>query len=237
MKKSVLIIALFLSGLMFNGCDDFHCIEGHGPTETRELSLPQVSSFSYHGSGSVFVQKGETQRITVEGQRNILDELETDVHGGHWDIEFDRCIRRMNELNIYITVPELEFISLTGSGRITGFTENENFDQLVVSLSGSGNIDLDATATEIRTDITGSGRIRLYGAAEYERVRISGSGNYKGYGMEVNFADVSISGSGNAEVSVADELDVDIQGSGNVFYYGDPEVRAIVSGSGKVIQK
>lgn len=235
--KNVLYLTVFLSvSLLFSGCDDYPCIKGSGPIETREFSLSSISSFSFHGSGNVFVQKGEVQRVTVEAQRNILDLLETDVHGGHWDIEFDKCIKNMNELNVYITLPEVEFISLTGSGRITGFTENETFDNLTVSLSGSGSIDLDAYAETIRTDITGSGRIRLHGEADHERVRISGSGTYKGYGMDVISADISISGSGDAEVTVATSLDVDIQGSGNVFYYGDPQVNSKVTGSGKVIK-
>jgi hypothetical protein len=237
MKKLVYVFVLLAVSQLFSGCDDYPCIKGSGPVESREIFLSPVSSFSFHGSGNVFLQKGQEQRIRVEGQRNILDLLETDVHAGHWDIEFDKCIKNMTELKIYITLPEVEYIALSGSGRITGFAENETFDELAVSLSGSGQIELDAFAPTVRADVTGSGRIRLNGTAEEEIVRISGSGKYRGYGMDVNTADINISGSGDAEVSVEDFLDVNIQGSGNVFYFGNPQVTSKVTGSGKVIKQ
>jgi hypothetical protein len=237
MKKLVFVLVLLGTSQLFSCCDDYPCIKGAGPVESRELFLPPINSFSYNGSGNVFVQKGEEQRITVEAQGNILDLLEIDVHGGHWDIDFDKCIKNMSEMKIYITLPEVEYVALSGSGRIEGFTENEIFDEFAVSLSGSGQIELDAFAPTIRADLTGSGRIILNGEAGHEIIRISGSGKYRGYDMEVNSADINISGSGDAEVSVEEYLDVDIQGSGNVFYYGNPQVTSKVTGSGKVIKQ
>ncbi len=235
MKNVLKAAAGLILGLVMVSCDDY-CIEGKGPVETRELALPQITSFSFSGSGNVYIQQGPEQRVIVEAQSNILDRLDSRVSGGHWDIDFDGCIGKSEDLNIYLTVSELEYISLSGSGRINGVNEADEFNELGVNLSGSGQIELDVYTGSVEVDITGSGMIRLHGAASHQKVYITGSGDYKGYGMEVNTAEVNISGSGNAQVLVNQELDVRIQGSGNVFYHGNPEVHANITGSGNVIK-
>ena len=48
-------------------------------------------------------------------------------------------------------------------------------------------------------------------------------------------ADVTISGSGDAEVTVSDDLDVKITGSGDVYYKGNPDLDVNITGSGEVI--
>ncbi len=53
--------------------------------------------------------------------------------------------------------------------------------------------------------------------------------------MEATQCAVRISGSGNVEINVKDELDATISGSGSVSYKGSPsKVNSNASGSGKV---
>ena len=50
-----------------------------------------------------------------------------------------------------------------------------------------------------------------------------------------DFAHVRISGSGNANVLVSDDLNVVISGSGKVSYAGYPDISKLISGSGKLL--
>ena len=38
---------------------------------------------------------------------NIIDEIELDVRNGIWKIEFNRCVRDIDQLRIFITMPTL----------------------------------------------------------------------------------------------------------------------------------
>jgi hypothetical protein len=68
-------------------------------------------------------------------------------------------------------------------------------------------------------------------------VKISGSGDVKAFGFDAKKADITISGSGNVEVNVAESLEVVISGSGNILYKGSPAViNSQISGSGKLIK-
>jgi hypothetical protein len=53
-------------------------------------------------------------------------------------------------------------------------------------------------------------------------VNISGSGAVHSYDLETNRTEVTIDGSGIAEVNAFDELNALVLGRGNVFHKGDP---------------
>lgn len=229
--KWTLAVAL-LCGTLFTACDE-ECISGSGTVVSQELNVPPFQSLALLGSAEVIIREGNTQLVEVEGQQNIINLINTDVRGGHWDIFTEGCVRNSRGLTYYITVPNLELIGLSGSGNIS--TENTlNSDELSLVLSGSGRIDVRAECSEIISNITGSGVIRIAGTAEDAQVMISGSGGYQGFELETETTRVNISGSGDADVTVSELLQAIITGSGNVIYRGNPTVDTNITGSGTV---
>jgi hypothetical protein len=75
----------------------------------------------------------------------------------------------------------------------------------------------------------------LEGTGDELDFNLSGSGELKAFGMQMNEADVVISGSGDAEVRVVNRLSARISGSGNVLFRGNPVVNSTITGSGRVI--
>ena len=229
------LLLLFLAALLSACDDDDFCIRGEGDTETRTLSLADFNGVSVNGSTEVYIRRGEVQQVEVKGQSNVLDELETEVSGGVWNIEFDRCIRRHRTVEVYITVPELTSAEVNGSG----FVELEDVfevEEFFTRITGSGEIRARVAAEEVTSRISGSGSVRLAGTASVQDVSISGSGNHEAFDLRTNATSVTISGSGKAEVTVADELNVEISGSGRVYYRGNPTINSNISGSGRLIK-
>ena len=219
--------------LLLTSCDE-NCINGNGPIVSEDLYLNDINSFAFYGSGNVYVSYGNEQRVRIEANRDIISRLNRQVNGGHWDIYFDECVRNSSGIRVFLTVKDLSYIGLLGSGKIEA-NQTLQTDVLNVSLSGSGDIFLNAQCQEVFTNLTGSGRVQIYGSSEFSQLSISGSGRYLGQGLNVDNARVNITGSGDAEMNVSDELDVTISGSGNVYYIGNPTLKVNITGSGKVI--
>lgn len=212
------------------------CLKGEGDVETRTLVINDIEEVNVSGSPRVFITKGEQQRVEVKGQANVLDELETEVNGGVWDVTFRRCLRDHEPVEVYITVPELTAASVGGSGylELQDVFESGDFD---ASVSGSGDMRLQLDTDHLSSRISGSGTITAAGEANRHDLSISGSGNNNSFELRSEEAVVDISGSGQAEVNVRRSLNVDISGSGRVYHKGNPKVNADVSGSGKVISE
>lgn len=212
------------------------CLEGEGDIETRTVNVAPLEGVRVGGNARVFVRQGSPQRVEVKGQPNVLDELETEVRDGVWEVEFNRCLRDHEPVQVYLTTPELNTASVGGSGyvELEDVFESDEFD---ASVSGSGDIKLRLATNRLNSRISGSGTITAAGVAAQHDISISGSGNHNSFDLTTREADVEISGSGKAEVNVEDRLDVDISGSGRVYHQGNPSINADVSGSGKVIRK
>lgn len=237
MQNIRLFLVLLVLSPLFTSCDGGGlCMKGEGDTETRSLDIAPLEGVDVSGSMRVFIRKGSPQRVEVEGQGNVLNELGTNVNDGVWGIEFNRCMSDHDPVKVYITTPEIRLASVGGSGyvELEDVFESDEFD---ASVSGSGDMKLKLATNRLNSRISGSGTITAAGVANRHDISISGSGNSNSFDLTTREAEIDISGSGKAEVNVEDRLDVDISGSGRVYHQGSPSVNADVSGSGKVIKK
>lgn len=227
------ILILSMSGCIIDD-DIFDCEKGRGDMTTEELYLSDFESIQLNIAADVYISQGPQLEVIVEGQRNIINLLETDVRNGEWEIEFDKCVKNYDKLDIFITMPEVKEITLAGSGDI--FTESVILgDAIKLNISGSGTIFADVDAEDVEGRISGSGRINLGGVCDDLDFTISGSGELSAFDLLSEFGDITISGSGDAEVFIENTLKIRIPGSGNVFYKGNPDLDVIITGSGSVI--
>ena len=238
MKYFKLTLVLF-GVIAFQGCDDEFsnddCLDATGAVMEEELNLDPFDQISLEIPADVFVRRGDEQQVTIEAQAAVIDQLvQTSVQSGLWDIEFDRCINTDDGINIFITIPNLEQVNISGSGDVV---IEDTFQEMDVTLitSGSGSIEGGFEANNIDSSISGSGSISLLGTAQTSVIRISGSGSVDAFELQTETCEVSISGSGSASVFVNDFLDVNIAGSGNVRYRGNPIIELSISGSGSLI--
>ncbi len=260
MKKSKRLYGLFfvvsLSTLIFSGCaHSLFGIKGIGNTITQEVIIENFDKIDMTIDADVVFIKGDVQKVEIEGQQNIIDNIKTKVKSGKWYIEYYKNVSKHEPVTIYITIPEITEIIISGSGDIYSddtFDTDDltlkipgsgnidlsvNSDDVDLSISGSGNIYLSADSEDVNVSISGSGNICLKGGTIKQDISISGSGDYNCFSFFSKKTDVNISGSGSCEVLVQDDLFVRISGSGNVYYRGDPTINSVISGSGDVIDK
>jgi len=227
--------ALMLAGLMLTANSSLSA-------QTKEVrDVKGFNRVSFGVAGKLFIKTGPQFSLTIEGDKKVIDEIETEVSGGkliikkeHWGMSFND-----ERITVNLTLPELEGLGVSGSGKaeIVGPVKADNLD---LSVSGSGKImtgDLDVD--KINCGISGSGDILLGsgGSIDEGNISISGSGNFSGENTEIDKLEVSVSGSGNCSCKAGDSLIAKVSGSGNVTYTGNPRVDARVSGSGHVRSK
>ena len=226
--------ALPYSSCIIDDDDYFGCERGDGPIVEQELFLPDFHSIDLDISADVCITQGEQQIVVVEGEQNIINELDLDVNNGRWEIEFDDCVRNYEDLKIFITLPFYEQLRVSGSGLIFS-NDVITVDEIDLRVTGSGDIDVALDVEDVNTRITGSGAIKLEGIARNAEHEINGSGDLRAFDLATERTDIVIRGSGDAEVLVEDRLDVRITGSGDVFFRGNPRLDIDITGSGDVI--
>ena len=191
-------------------------ITGKGSKVKKELSLSSFKSIGLGANATVYISKG-SQKVVVEGQENIINELKKEVNDGSWNIGFgkNKKVKNYDKLTIHITMPTVKNLSIGGSGEIIGEDTFNNLGEVKFSIAGSGMIEFKGSASSAKVNIAGSGDARLAD-------------------MELGDCKVSIAGSGDAMVDVSGDLNISIAGSGDVRYKGSPKVKSSIAGSGNV---
>lgn len=208
-------------------------VDGKGPRVEKDLQLDDFNGIRLTLSADVYLTPGRSQSVRVSAQQNIIDLLETEVENGIWKIDTEENIDDHSKIKIYITVPEMDYVKLSGSGNI--YTEGlfENSGKAVeVGVSGSGDLQFRTNARSLSAAISGSGDIELKGSTDDISIRVSGSGDIDAIDLTARNCEVRISGSGNAKVHATQDLNVRVSGSGDVYYRGRPNVQSRISGSG-----
>lgn len=207
-------------------------IKGEGPRVEQELDLRSFDGIKLTMAADVYLTKGNSQHVRISAQQNIIDLIKKEVNDGVWKISPEENIRDHSPIKIYITVPSMNYVGLSGSGDI--YTEG-TFDvsgEVNIAVSGSGDIRFNTNAAAIDASVSGSGDIELNGSARNMNVRISGSGDIDAYDLRTGSCEVRVSGSGGVKVHATEDLNVRVSGSGDVYYRGNPNVTSRISGSG-----
>jgi hypothetical protein len=136
-------------------------------------------------------------------------------------------------VRVNITVKELREVNFPIAGNVR--IEDFQVDTLKVNVDGAGKLVLvNVTAGSLDIELDGAGDITADGITDSLIVDISGVGSFKGGDLSVQTAQVTINGTGNATVWVAEDLTANINGVGSVSYYGSPQVHESIGGLGSV---
>ncbi|MCP4458466.1 MAG: DUF2807 domain-containing protein [Cytophagales bacterium] len=206
--------------------------------QRRTIDVDNFTKISFAIPGTLYLTQGSDEKVEVESNDEAFERLEFKMEGSKLKIQSKRNSWRNwngnSKVNVYVTMKNIEGVSVGGSGSVLGQNKFETSD-LYLSVSGSGSMDIKTNSEDVDLSVSGSGKISLNGSADKADVSISGSGRVKAEDFEVNACEASISGSGSCYITAIKEIDARISGSGNVYYGGNPDrVISNSSGSGKV---
>jgi hypothetical protein len=195
-----------------------------------------VSDFqevSLEGVGTLLIEQGQTESLTIEAEPRVLERIATEVQNGRLTIRPDRSFKTREPITYFLTVRELTGIELAGAGRVEA--AQLSADQLDVNASGAGAVIIDSL-TANTLDLTASGNVQaeLAGAVDSQTVEVSDAASYAAANLSSRLASVTASGASQATVNVSESLDARVSGAARIEYIGDPAVTEDVSAAGSV---
>jgi hypothetical protein len=229
-------ISILLALFALNIISAQSSIKGEGDVVKQEINLDDFDGIQLALNADIILLQGKSQKVVIEAQQNIIDNIKKEVNGDSWNIEYDVKVKGSKDVTIYITIPEIENIAMSGSGSITSKGKFTGLDDVDIAMSGSGSINLGLEAEDVDFAMSGSGDVTLSGSGESFNIAISGSGEIQASDFSVTACAIAISGSGDVTVDVNGSLEVAISGSGNVKYTGDAKVESRIVGSGDIVK-
>ncbi len=209
-------------------------VRGSGDIATEEREVSGFHKVHLSGVGNLIITQGDKESLLIEADDNIIPLISTEVSRERLTISFRKGYSFIptSKIKFYLTVKDLDEISLSGAGYIS--CEDFKTENLELDVSGAGDIDFKINAERIEITLSGAGGITLSGKVDSQQVDMSGAGKYNGENLESRECEITVSGAGTATVNVSEELDVTIKGVGSVDYTGTPHIEQDISGLGKI---
>lgn len=230
---------LYLSLLVLVGCTDgYRRIEGNGVLEKQEKILNDFETIEISSDFDVKIISSPDYRVSYTADENLMQYIIIDQKGDRLRISSKNSVNLKPSRKIEVKVYGNSFgkVELTGSGSVRSEGVLENDNKIEVIIAGSGDTNLQIKTPDTRVRIGGSGKVILEGKTRNAKINIAGSGDYLAENLLSENVDVSIAGSGNAEVFASVDLKINIAGTGDVAYRGNPtNIKKNIAGSGSII--
>jgi len=203
-------------------------------SETHEVS--GFDAIRAGGVAEVFVSLGDSWHVEVTTDDNLHEFLNIEVDAGTLNIRTREMVsvRPTNKLIVRVSMPSIRGVDVSGSTNtyIETTLEQDDFD---IQTSGSSNVHLTVYVGRLTAALSGSSGIYLTGFAGLARFSGSGSSDIRGDEFSCNAAEVYLSGSSDARLTVHNRASGNLSGSSDLHLGGSPgEVNVRTSGSASV---
>lgn len=216
MNKLILLLGI---SLILGSCEK-NILRGEGEIKTEIRDTDNFNAISVSGNAKVVVTQGSEFKVEIKGYANLLNYYSSRVSNKTLKLGYrDNVNVRNDNIEVFITMPELRGISVSGIANIDINGSFPEVPEMVAEISGSGNVDYNGT-----------------GSAQVFKLIISGSGEINAFDLLAKTVNVNISGNGTGRVFAEEKLNVEISGNAKVYYKGSPLINSNISGNGELIK-
>jgi len=147
---------------------------GSGKVVNQTKSVSGVNQVSLDGIGTLIIQQGDQESLTIEAEDNIIPHIQSNVNGNKLELKFDtNSPTPTKTVKFYLTVKDLNTISLSGAGKVesTGLKTNS----LTLSINGAGEGNMSGLdLSKLTANISGAGKLAMSGKTTEQTIIILG---------------------------------------------------------------
>jgi hypothetical protein len=219
MLRKLSCLVLISSVLLFalTGCHRTEKVVGNGNKQSVARNVEAFQKISLAGNYDVIIVGGMPQYVALTADSNVLNYLTTTVKNKTLEVGIQPNVSLSTKEApfVQINVPQLQEITITGSGRINA--SKIVADTLTIRVSGSGHFNVSGTANKVVIEANGSSIVNTSDLVAKQ-------------------VDINLNGSGRVSAHADEQLNVNLSGTGLVEYYGAPsKVSQNINGNGRII--
>jgi len=238
MKKATSIFLLLLLAISVSVYGQTRPkVKGSGNVVTKERKATYFNKVKVSTAIDLILTQGNGESITVEADDNLHEYIMTEIKDNTLKIYLEASVREVKEMNVYVTMKDIEKVAATSAGDVVAKTVIKS-DELTLVTSSAGDIKLDVDVQKLECKISSAGDITLTGNTDELEANLSSAGDLNAFELTARVAKVSVSSSGDADITVKEKLWARASSAGDITFKGNPpEVDAHSSSAGNINRK
>jgi len=241
-KSLIFTVLVTFSLLMLSSCEEF---EGEGENVIVNKSVSDFSKIAINLPCQVYIEYDSVQSLSIDGQSNMIDNMNIEVLSNKLRIAFEREVDNYNPITLRITMPELRELQANDDNVISISSNTTMGSNLRIEATGNVSIDITDTTRclnfyyegsgtstlnydylvceDFNYKVTGIDESTIKGECLKSTITVEGESTFEGFGLISASTTLDISGTSNTtNVYATEELNANVDGNATVRYKGNP---------------
>lgn len=231
-------IYLLLVSFVFSSCRHlFHnSVKGDGNITTEKRTVSTFSQLDIGSAIEVSLVQGDSTSVRVEIDSNLQPYIEVYLKGSELHVEQknNSSISPTHRAKVYVTVPSLERIEVSGACKLTSEGTITSAGKLDIAISGASEADMNINAAGLSLNMDGASVANLKGDVKDLDVDASGSCDLKAFGLTAANVDIKLEGASSVQVYPTAKLIANANGASKVFYKGNVAPAYTLNGASSI---
>ncbi|HBL75948.1 MAG: hypothetical protein A2W90_11065 [Bacteroidetes bacterium GWF2_42_66] len=223
---SILTLALF-------GISSLAAPVNEKDTGRRDRKTEPFHAIKVSTGIDLYLTQGNAEKITVEADEDIIDNLKTEVRDGVLRIYMEKSFSwRWNvERKVYVTFRELDMLTADSGSDVEsqGLLQVKN---LKIDASSGSDIELEVNADRLTVSTSSGSDTDLKGTAGYMEASSSSGSDLNAEDLKTKVCEVSASSGSDAVVYVTERIKASASSGADICYHGSPSSKDINESSG-----
>ncbi|MEM1326584.1 MAG: head GIN domain-containing protein [Bacteroidota bacterium] len=196
---------------------------GNGDVTKQTRKVSNFDAVSVGGGIDLYIRQGSSYEVVVETDENLQDLIRTEVRGDRLKIYVEKSIWRSEEMNVYVTLPQLNELMASGGSDVYSKGTIRS-DEFKLNANGGSDVHLELDVNTLIANASGGSDTELRGTVERMELSASGGSDFDGRDVQVNYAKIRASGGSDSYIHVNKEVDIEASGASDVYLYGDAKI-------------
>ncbi|MFK7903654.1 MAG: DUF2807 domain-containing protein, partial [Chitinophagales bacterium] len=205
---------------------------------SKTFDIVDFEELDIQGNFNVYVEQGSEFSVVLvtHESENRFEKVEIEKDGNTLDVSmnskwsFFSKSSDGNKLDLYLTMPELSEVELSGTSHAV--IKDFNGEQINMDISGASSCNMSIEVDKMVAEMSGASNMNLVGKSERMFLDLSGASSLNAYDFNAVEVEAELSGASHGHIHVQESLDADVSGASQMLYVGSPaEVRSEVSGA------
>lgn len=211
---------------------------GSGEIVSREKSVDNFTELDVSGGFEVEIKKGTSQKLRVEADDNIIDDIETRVEAGQLKIKLrDGFNLHDAHMKIFITAPSITSIKSSASAQVTTIDDLSEQETIRLKASSGSSIKAGINAPAITADASSGAQINLSGRTKNFSAEGSSGASVDADNLLSENTIVQTSSGATLDVHASVSLNAKASSGGSINYRGAASVIKKESSGGNIDKK
>jgi len=234
LKGLFLVITILLVTV---SCDIGDSIEGNQKVKNQKREISSNFTEIEVSQGiNVYLTQGPNSSLELELDENLHDLLITKVENNILKIYFSEDVGRRRRSIVHLSMPLITKLTSSSDGDI--ISQNQlTVQDITISSSSSGEIDLNIIANKIQCKANSSGDINLIGTADLFIANASSGSDIEAEKLVSQKVEAKASSGSDIDVYVAVSLNATASSGSKIKYWGNPNKLEVDKSSGGKVKK